>query len=575
MTMAVVNASDTNAAESAAASGASRSRPWRWPARILAVAGSVLALWLVFRRVDRGALQEAFRELRWGWYLAAQAAFGLGLLGSAIRWHLMLRLNRDAVVHGAASVRMVFLSQFFNTVLGGPSGGDIPKTALYSRWFGVPAAPVLAASVLDRLVASVGGLMFVGAAVLVGWLSGGFEFLGRWHWRPPGLSVVGVVAALACLLGALGFWIWRRPDSFLGRALRAFRQSARVLFGSRRRTGQALLCAALTATLFNVVQGCCLQAVSPEPVPWGRLFWLYQVVTVIAALPLTVAGAGLREGSSMVLLAQYGVPGSSAVAGAMLTLSVHLTWAAVGALLLLRERRLRRVRPVRPGDPAITVVIPTLNEAEALPETLRHVQAVPEITEVIVVDGGSSDATVEMALDRGCRVVRAPRGRGAQLRAGAEAASGAVVLFLHADTWLSPGAGEAVLRCLRDPLVVGGGFWKRFRGPPWWMRGSRVRCWLRLWWAGRVLGDQALFVRRDALASVGGVPGQPLMEEIELCRRLRGVGRLALAGAPVSTSIRRFRKHGYLRTYWLMWRVSRAYRKGVSPEALARLYEQG
>jgi rSAM/selenodomain-associated transferase 2 len=387
---------------------------------------------------------------------------------------------------------------------------------------------------------------------------------------------VGVLAAAAgVVLVVLGVWTWRRPDSFLGRAGRALRQSVAVLLGSGRRTGHALLCAVLTATLFNLVQGCCLQAVSPEPVPWTRLLWMYHLVTVIAALPLTVAGAGLREGSSMVLLAQYGFAESRAVAGAMLTLSVHLTWAAVGAGLLLRERRLRSGRPARPGIPALSVVIPTLNEAEALPETLRHVLAVPEITEVIVVDGGSSDATVETALERGCRVVRAPRGRGVQLRAGAEAARGSVLLFLHADTWLAPGAGEAVYRCLRDPLVVGGGFWKRFRGAPWWMRGSRFRCWLRLWWAGRVLGDQALFVRRDALTAVGGVPDQPLMEEIELCRRLRGVGRLALAGAPVSTSIRRFRKHGYLRTYWLMWRVSRAYRKGVPPEDLARLYEQG
>ena len=95
-------------------------------------------------------------------------------------------------------------------------------------------------------------------------------------------------------------------------------RSARSLLGSSRRSGHALLCAVLTAILFNVTQVFCLQAVSPEPVPWFRLFWLYHVVTVLASLPITVAGTGVREGASMVLLAQYGIGAPTAVAGAML-----------------------------------------------------------------------------------------------------------------------------------------------------------------------------------------------------------------------------------------------------------------
>jgi GT2 family glycosyltransferase len=143
---------------------------------------------------------------------------------------------------------------------------------------------------------------------------------------------------------------------------------------------------------------------------------------------------------------------------------------------------------------------------------------------------------------------------------------------VHADTWVEPEAGAALLRCLRDPLVVGGGCWKRFRDGTWVMRGSRFRCWLRLWWNGRVLGDQAMFVRREVLKEVGGVPRQPLLEELELCRRLRRVGRLALAGTAVSTSARRFREHGVWRTWWLMGRIWRDYRRGVSPEELVERY---
>lgn len=552
-----------------------RGRRWRWPARVLALLGSGLALWLVLRRLDGGALLASMRGMRVGWYLAGQGLFALGLMGSALRWHLMLRLNQEAVVHGAASVRMVFISQLFNTVMGGPSGGDIPKTALYSRWFGVPASHVLASSVLDRMAASVGGLLFASGAVAAGYFSGGFAFLGGWRWRAPGPWVGWAGAGLAVVLAGLAVWMRGRPESFLARSFRSFRGSIRVLLGSKRRAGHALLCAFLTATLFNVTQVCCLQAVSAEPVPWLRLLWMYHLVTVIAALPVTVAGAGLREGSSMVLLGQYGIPGTTAVAGAMLTLSIHMTWALVGAVLLAREQRRRRGR-VQPGlEPTVSVVIATHNDEASLPETVRHVRAVPEVGEVIVADGGSTDGTVVRARQLGCRVVVANGGRGAGWRAGAAAAAGEVVMLVPSGTWISKESGAALRRCLRDPLVVGGGFWRRFRDAPLGLRGARLRCWLRLWWAGRVSGDQALFVRRSALEAAGGVPDQAWMAEVELCRRLRRLGRLALAGAPVSTPTGSFRRRGILRSYWLYWRTARDYRRGVAPAELARRWEEG
>lgn len=553
----------------------SDSRParWRWVTRLLAVAGSAFALWLVLRRVDLEALGRTFRMMRPGWYLAAHAAFGVGLLVSALRWHLMLRLNHEAVAHGAASVRMVFISHLFNSLLGGPSSGDIPKTAIYSRWFGVPAADVLAASVLDRMAATVGGLIFAASALSIGFAAGAFRFVRGWKVNMPGGWIWTALGA-GIAAGAVVVWIaWRRPASFPGRSLRALWRSAAILLSCPKRSGHALLCAILTAILFNVTQVLCLEAVCPEPVPWLRLFWMYHLVTIVSSLPITIAGTGVREGASMVLLAQYGIPATTAVAGAMLTLSVHVAWALFGAILLAREQRLRRAHARGPRPRTIAAVIPTLNEEQALPETVASLRRNPEITQIIVADGGSTDGTVEVAESLGCEVVTAPRGRGFQMRRGAEAAEADVVVFVHADTTLPPQAGAALLRCLRDPLVVGGGFWKKFRRAPLVMRGSRFRCWLRLWWAGRVLGDQALFVRRRALALAGGVPEQPLMEEVELCRRLRRQGRLALAGAAVVTSERRFRRAGVLRTYWRMWRVSRAYRRGASPEELVRLYE--
>ena len=242
------------------------------------------------------------------------------------------------------------------------------------------------------------------------------------------------------------------------------------------------------------------------------------------------------------------------------------------------NRNVGRVHTLAGSTPAapstISIVIPTLNEAAELPETLRRARANAEVCEIIVVDGGSRDDTRLLAEKAGCVVLSAPAGRGGQLRLGASRGRGEIVLLLHADTWLPPEAGRAALESSRDPAVVGGGFWKEFRDPSWLMRGSRARCGLRLWLGGRILGDQAMFIRREALERIGGVPDVPLMEDFELCRRLRPLGRLVLADATVSTSARRFRNLGVLRTYWRMWTVGLRYRLGATPEELRRLYEK-
>lgn len=226
-------------------------------------------------------------------------------------------------------------------------------------------------------------------------------------------------------------------------------------------------------------------------------------------------------------------------------------------------------------DPAmkVSIVIPTLNEAIELPETLRRLATLPGLHEILVSDGGSSDATCDLALAAGAKLVRTRPGRGHQLRVGAEAASGDVVVFFHADTWPPANLLEALRTALADPCVVGGGFWKVFRQPTLLMRGSRLKCWFRLKLGGLVLGDQGFFVRRETLERIGGVPDMPLMEEFELCKRLRQEGRLVLAPATVVTSERRFRKLGVLRTYARMWRVSFGYRLGQPLDELKRIYE--
>lgn len=221
-----------------------------------------------------------------------------------------------------------------------------------------------------------------------------------------------------------------------------------------------------------------------------------------------------------------------------------------------------------------SVIIPTWNEAAELPETLRRVRALPEVGELIVSDGGSSDDTCNFASGAGARVVVGTKGRGFQLRRGAELARSEVVLLLHADTWLPPNAGAAIRRALKPSAAVGGAFYKAFRDPHWLMRGSRLRCWWRMHTRQFAYGDQAIFVRRDVLERLGGVPAVPLMEEHELCRRLRPIGRLVLAAATVTTSARRFHERGVLRTYWRMAVANARWHRGASPEELRGFYER-
>jgi rSAM/selenodomain-associated transferase 2 len=291
---------------------------------------------------------------------------------------------------------------------------------------------------------------------------------------------------------------------------------------------------------------------------------------MISALPITIGGLGMREGAALLLLGFYGVPAAEAVDASLLTFLASLTWTIAGGLLWWREGS----RPLtnRTLPTTISVVIPALNEARHLPETIRQAQKVPQICEIIVVDGGSSDDTCRLATELGCTVLQHDPGRGGQMRRGAEQARGDIVLLLHADTWLPPKSGEAIINCLRDTSVVAGGFWKSFREPV--LMGSRLRCAIRLYLGKRIMGDQAIFIVRDELEQVGGVPDMPLMEEFELCRRLRQRGRLALADATVTTSARRFKQLGVLRTYLRMWMVTLRYWLGTSPKELNRLYEK-
>jgi rSAM/selenodomain-associated transferase 2 len=228
------------------------------------------------------------------------------------------------------------------------------------------------------------------------------------------------------------------------------------------------------------------------------------------------------------------------------------------------------------ASPTISVIIPTLNEEKTLGHTLSGL-SIAEISETIIVDGGSTDQTISIAeafcaAASNVRIVIAPAGRARQMNEGAKACRGDILLFLHADTRLPPEAKSMVETALTDPAVMGGRFDVRFDSPATW---GTIISTLMNWrsrLSGLATGDQALFVRRLAFEQLGGFPDIPLMEDIEFSRRLKRTGRTAALHQTVTTSFRRWEQQGPLRTILLMWTLRFLYWIGVSPHRLKDFY---
>jgi rSAM/selenodomain-associated transferase 2 len=229
------------------------------------------------------------------------------------------------------------------------------------------------------------------------------------------------------------------------------------------------------------------------------------------------------------------------------------------------------------GD-RLSIIVPVLNEQAGIAAMLQDLSGLrARGAEVIVVDGGSRDDTVALARPLCDRLIAAPRGRAAQMNAGAGVARGDVLLFLHADTGLPADADRLILDGLTaSGRASGSRVWGRFdvriegRHPLFPVIATMMN--LRSRATGIATGDQAIFVDKTAFAAVGGFPDIALMEDIALSRRLKRLGRPLCLDARALTSGRRWEKHGVVRTILTMWRLRLAFFLGAEPGKLAASY---
>ena len=221
----------------------------------------------------------------------------------------------------------------------------------------------------------------------------------------------------------------------------------------------------------------------------------------------------------------------------------------------------------------ISIIIPVLNEAPTIASVISTALQAKNV-EIIVADGGSSDGTADIAKSLGVRVISTAPGRATQMNAGAAAATGDILLFLHADTLLPPGYDSGARQALAKPSAVAGAYALKIDARRLCLRLVEIGVNCRSRFLQMPYGDQAIFLSSATFDKIGGFPDLPLMEDFEFVRQLKKQGRIAILPQPVLTSARRWQQLGVLKTTAINQIVIIAYFLGVSPDRLAFWYKR-
>jgi len=220
---------------------------------------------------------------------------------------------------------------------------------------------------------------------------------------------------------------------------------------------------------------------------------------------------------------------------------------------------------------SIAIIIPVFNEAENLPKLLRMLSSL-DADEIVLVDGGSQDDSQILLGRSPFRWLQSDKGRAAQMNAGADVCESNTILFLHADTVVDNSAIVSIRDAMTDHKVVGGRFDLKLSGAHFALRLIEWMINLRSRLTKISTGDQAMFVRQSVFEELGGFSNQPLMEDIELSRRLKQKGKVACLREKITTSSRRWEQFGLIKTTILMWKLRFLYWIGISPNYLAQIY---